>query len=206
MKFIIRNWTLFCSLVISLSIGFIAPISPSFSEPFSPQIEELIASARAQIGKTLLYDPDYVRIDYPMGDVPILRGVCTDVVIRAFRGVGVDLQEAVHKDMKEHFSQYPQLWGLRKPDPNIDHRRVPNLETYFRRSGKSLKITQDPKNFHAGDIVSWILDNGRPHIGIVSDRYIPDGSRPLIIHNIGWGTREDDILLEYKIAGHFRYF
>jgi uncharacterized protein YijF (DUF1287 family) len=164
----------------------------------------LVAAARAQVGVTLIYDPSYQQIAYPMGDVPIARGVCSDVVIRAFRALGVDLQQELHRDMKRHFAAYPKHWGLAKPDRNIDHRRVPNLTTWFKRQGYALPVSQDAATYMPGDIVTWILGGGQPHIGIVSDRRSEDGARPLVIHNIGWGAREEDALFEYRITGHFR--
>jgi uncharacterized protein YijF (DUF1287 family) len=164
----------------------------------------LVAAARAQVGVTLIYDPSYQQIAYPMGDVPIARGVCSDVVIRAFRALGVDLQQELHRDMKRHFAAYPKHWGLAKPDRNIDHRRVPNLATWFKRQGYALPVSQDAATYMPGDIVTWILGGGQPHIGIVSDRRSEDGARPLVIHNIGWGAREEDALFEYRITGHFR--
>lgn len=167
------------------------------TEPEGPS-PQIVQSARNQIGKTLRYDPAYTKLTYPMGDVPIEKGVCTDVVIRALREQNIDLQELVHQDMSRNFSVYPKRWGLKQPDTNIDHRRVPNLMTYFTRQGWAVQDT----NYQAGDIVTWELKGNRPHIGIVSDRKI--GDRPLIIHNIGSGTREDDALYRYTITGHFR--
>jgi uncharacterized protein len=167
---------------------------------------DLITAARAQVGVTLIYDPSYQRIAYPMGDVPLVRGVCSDVVIRAFRGIGVDLQQEVHRDMARHFGAYPKAWGLTKPDANIDHRRVSNLATWFERQGYALKVSEDPAEYRPGDIVAWVLGGGQPHIGIVSDRRSADAARPLVIHNIGWGAREEDVLFEYRITGHFRAF
>ena len=166
----------------------------------------MLAAAHAQIGVTVRYAPAYVRLDYPGGDVALDRGVCSDVLIRAMRAVGIDLQVDVHRDMRAHFSDYPRHWGLTGPDANIDHRRVPNLERYFERSGKSLPLSRDPTDFEAGDFVSWRLDGGQPHIGIVSDQRSSDGLRPLIIHNIGAGTQLEDVLFEWKMSGHFRYF
>ncbi len=163
----------------------------------------LVEAARAQIGITLGYDGSYRRLDYPGGDVPIETGVCTDVVVRALQALGFDLQVAVHEDMRAHFARYPQNWGLRRPDRNIDHRRVPNLETWLRRQGAALGASDDPADYQPGDIVSWRLPGGLPHIGIVSDRRV-DG-RPLILHNIGAGTREEDILFAYPIEGRFRW-
>jgi uncharacterized protein YijF (DUF1287 family) len=163
---------------------------------------ELVLAARAQVGRTLTYDPRYEKLAYPMGDVPIARGVCTDVVIRAFRGLDIDLQALVHEDMQGNFKAYPQAWGLARPDANIDHRRVPNLATYFKRRGMRLA----PGNYRAGDIVTWMLPGNLPHIGIVSDRTDPESGHPLIIHNIGAGAAEEDMLLAYPITGHFRWF
>ena len=170
------------------------------------QALDLVAAARAQVGVTLIYDPSYQQIAYPMGDVPMERGVCSDVVIRAFRTVGIDLQQELHRDMQRHFAAYPKNWRLAKPDRNIDHRRVPNLATWFKRQGFALPVSQDAATCQPGDIVAWILEGGQPHIGIVSDRRSEDGARPLVIHNIGWGAREEDALFEYRVTGHFRAF
>ena len=175
-----------------------------FAYAGDPKTADFVTAARAQVGVTLLYDPSYQQIAYPMGDVSMERGVCSDVVIRAFRAVGIDLQEELHRDMTRHFAAYPKSWGLTAPDANIDHRRVPNLATWFARRGHALAVTLDAAAYQPGDIVTWILDSGRPHIGIVSDRRSDDGARPLVIHNIGWGAREDDALFEYRITGHLR--
>jgi uncharacterized protein YijF (DUF1287 family) len=169
-------------------------------------VERVVAAGHAQVGVTVLYDPGYERLAYPGGDVPVERGVCSDVVISALRSVGVDLQADVHRDMRVNFAAYPAHWGLKRPDSSIDHRRVPNLETYFRRRGMSLVVTSDASAFLPGDIVSWRLDSGQPHIGIVSNRRSADRRRPLIIHNIGAGTQVEDALFEWKPVGHFRYF
>lgn len=163
----------------------------------------LVLDARKQVGVTLFYDPRYQRLDYPGGDVPQITGVCTDVIIRALRAQGLDLQEAVHRDMRANFARYPQNWGLRGPDRNIDHRRVPNLMTWFTRQGWSRRFSNDPGSYLAGDIVTWDLGGGTLHIGIVSDRVSAQGV-PLILHNIGFGAREDDLLLRYRIIGHYR--
>ena len=165
--------------------------------------ESIVAAARSQIGVTTSYDPAYRKIDYPNGDVPKETGVCSDVVVRALRIQGVDLQKNVHEDMATNFDAYPKNWGLKKPDKNIDHRRVPNLKTYFRRQGLSQPITEKPSDFSAGDIVAWDLGKGVTHIGIVSENKSATGT-PLIIHNIGRGAKEDDILFGYKIIGHYR--
>jgi uncharacterized protein YijF (DUF1287 family) len=167
---------------------------------FSPQ--RLVSDARAQVGKTLYYDAAYARLGYPMGDIPIDKGVCTDVVIRALRHQGVDLQQRVHEDMRKNFSRYPNQsrWKLTKPDANIDHRRVPNLQRYFERRGYAL----DGGDFLPGDIVTWELRPGVGHIGIVSDKKAPSGKQPLIIHNIGRGAQEEDMLYQFIITGHYR--
>lgn len=167
---------------------------------------DIAIAAREQIGQTLVYDSGYEQIAYPMGDVPMLRGVCTDVVIRALRAVGADLQQLVHEDMKAGFANYPRNWGLTKPDANIDHRRVPNLMAYFERQGKKLRVSGDAKDYAPGDFVTWRLESGRPHIGVVSDRTDALSGNPRIIHNIGWGAREEDVLFDNRITGHYRWF
>lgn len=151
------------------------------------------------------YDPAYFVITYPNGDVPSNKGVCTDVIIRAYRKVGIDLQKEVHEDMTENFNLYPKKWGLKKTDKNIDHRRVPNLMTYFERHGISLKTSKDPIGYEPGDIVTWDLGSGIGHIGIVIDKKSNDNSRNLIVHNIGNGQEVSDCLFSYKITGHYRY-
>ncbi len=171
-----------------------------------PQIQLLIQGATEQIGKTLFYDSSYRRLDYPGGDIPIERGVCTDVVIRAFRHVDLDLQVRVHQDMRKAFSKYPRRWGLKTTDRNIDHRRVPNLQTFFKRQGKALPITQNSADYRAGDVVTWNVSNGLAHIGMVSNYKSSDGQRLLIVHNIGAGAQMEDVLFEFEITGHYRYF
>jgi len=167
------------------------------------QVQRLVQDARSQVGVTLGYDPTYRRLSYPLGDVPLNTGVCTDVVIRALRQQGLDLQQAVHEDMRANFSAYPKNWGLKRPDRNIDHRRVPNLMTWFKRQGWSQRLSQDASSYRAGDIVTWDLGGGLTHIGIVSDRQASSGA-PLVLHNIGRGTQEEDILFAFKITGHYR--
>ncbi len=167
------------------------------------EADRLVLDARQQVGVTLSYDPAYRRLSYPGGDVPVATGVCTDVVIRALRQQGLDLQEAVHRDMRGNFSVYPKNWGLSRPDSNIDHRRVPNLMTWFKRQGWALAVKQDASAYRAGDIVTWDLGRGLTHIGIVSDRQAATGT-PLVLHNIGRGTQEEDILFAYRITGHYR--
>jgi hypothetical protein len=151
------------------------------------------------------YDPTYRRIGYPGGDVPAHFGVCTDVVIRAYRALGVDLQQLVHEDMQAHFDSYPTRWGLSAPDANIDHRRVPNLEVFFARHGEKLAVTDDPEDYLPGDLVTWDVA-GRPHIGIMVDRRSADSGRHLVVHNIGAGPRLEDMLFDWPITGHYRYY
>lgn len=164
----------------------------------------MMQSLRLQTTITKGYDQSYRQIDYPMGDVPMKTGVCTDVVIRAFRAAGVDLQELVHIDMKGNIAAYPRKWGSRAPDTNIDHRRVPNLETFFKRSHRSLPNSMKVKEFLPGDIVSWQLGS-LTHIGIVTEMKSSSGT-PLIAHNIGSGTKIEDFLFSWKQRGHFRWF
>lgn len=165
---------------------------------FSPA--KLVDSARQQIGVTQYYDAAYSKIAYPMGDVPMIKGVCTDVVVRALREQKIDLQQLIHEDMQKNFGLYPKKWGLKRTDRNIDHRRVPNIATYLKRQGFAIK----DGDYLAGDIVTWDLGKGLTHIGIVSDKKAADNT-PLIIHNIGRGTQEENVLHQYKITGHFRY-
>ncbi len=172
----------------------------------NPLLQKMIIGAKEQVGVTLRYDPAYSTMAFPMGDVPLSRGVCTDVVIRAFRKAGVDLQVLVHEDMKRNFAKYPKIWGLNTTDRNIDHRRVPNLMTFLKRMGKSQPISHDPQAYLSGDVVAWLLPNGLHHIGLVSDQKSSDGIRPLVVHNIGAGAQQEDILFAYKIIGHYRYF
>lgn len=153
----------------------------------------------------VIYDPSYFRISYPAGDVPADRGVCTDVVIRAYRKLNIDLQKEVHEDMKANFRNYPANWGLSRPDPNIDHRRVPNLMVFFSRKGIELDISRSETDYQPGDIVTWDLGRGQSHIGIVINRKSPEGNRFLIVHNIGNGQEICDCLFKYRITGHYRY-
>ena len=162
-------------------------------------------SAIALTHQNVVYDPGYYSIDYPNGDVPADRGVCTDVIIRAYRMLGIDLQVEVHEDMRDFFGEYPKIWGLSQPDKNIDHRRVPNLMVFFKRHGKVKPESQDPADYTTGDIVCWDLGGGITHIGIVVDLKSTDGKRNLIVHNIGAGQVVEDILFSYKIIGHYQY-
>lgn len=151
------------------------------------------------------YDPSYFVIAYPNGDIPADKGVCTDVIIRAYRRMGVDLQKSVHEDMAQNFGVYPKNWGLKKPDKNIDHRRVPNLRTFFARHGTSLTPTSKSDDYKPGDIVTWDLGKGITHIGIVVKNRSDDNKRHLIVHNIGNGQELSDCLFLFPITGHYRY-
>jgi uncharacterized protein len=179
-------------------LGFAALVA---AEP--PGINErVLTAARAQIGVTLSYDGSYQRLEYPNGDVPISTGVCTDVVIRALRGVEIDLQRAVHVDRLRHPERYPKRWRERRADRNIDHRRVPNLQAWFAHNAEVIALSTNAEDFEPGDIVSWKLPGNLDHIGIVSDRYV--NGRPQIIHNIGRGAMEEDVLFAWTITGHYR--
>jgi len=191
-----------CWLILILSLATVC--HAQHMEPKS--VSRMLASAHKQTAVTRYYDPAYVSLSYPSGDVPQDRGVCTDVVIRSLRATGKDLQKLVHDDMSGAFSAYPQKWGLRRPDTNIDHRRVPNLQTYFKRHDKLLPVSRNAADYLPGDIVSWQLPNGRDHIGVVSDTLVAGAKRHAVIHNIGQGAREEDVLFAWKITGHYRYF
>ena len=181
--------------------------TPQVYEINSPEIKTLLASAIEQTKVTRDYTQQYYVIPYPNGDVPIKTGACTDVIIRAFRKVGIDLQKEVHEDMTANFALYPKKWALQKTDPNIDHRRVLNLQTFFTRRGKSLPISEKGEDYQPGDIVAWDLDGkGMTHIGIVSNLWNAETGRYSIIHNIGGGANREDRLFEWKILGHYRYF
>ncbi len=175
------------------------------SGPIDAKALALIAAARGQIGVTQTYDPGYSRIAYPGGDVPRERGVCTDVVIRAYRDAfGIDLQRAVHEDMVAHFAAYPRHWGLKRPDRNIDHRRVPNLERFWQRAGADLPLPGIPADWRPGDLFSSLVGGCLPHTGIVSDKVSPRGV-PLVIHNIGRGTQEEEISAVGRMIGRYRW-
>ncbi len=165
-----------------------------------------LSNAAVELTKIrVVYDPKYYSLDYPNGDLPPNRGVCTDVIVRAYRAMGIDLQKEVNEDMSQNFHLYPNNWGLSKPDRNIDHRRVPNLMVYFERYGEELTITNNPDNYLPGDIVAWDLGGGLTHIGIVINNRSVDNKRNLIVHNIGSGQEISDCLFSYRIIGHYRY-
>jgi len=169
--------------------------------------EKLSNAAISIIDKSVVYTPDYVKLKYPNGDVPAKTGVCTDVIIRAYRKLSIDLQKEVHEDMVANFTKYPNLekWGLKTTDKNIDHRRVPNLEVFFGRKGKTLPISQNANDYKTGEIVTWMINDKLPHIGIVTHLKSDDGKRNLIVHNVGGGQVLEDCLFSYTIVGHFSY-
>lgn len=169
--------------------------------------EKLSNAALSIIDSKVVYTSNYVGITYPNGDVPPKTGVCTDVVIRAYRKLNIDLQKEVHEDMLSNFSLYPNLkkWGLKTTDTNIDHRRVPNLEVFFERKGKKLPVSQNSDDYETGDIVTWMINDKLPHIGIITHLKSEDGKRPMIAHNVGGGQVLEDCLFDYKIVGHFTY-
>lgn len=171
-------------------------------------LQRLVAAAVERTHHVVRYEPAYVRIPYPDGDVPADTGVCTDEIIRSYRSVGVDLQKEVHEDMTRSFDAYPQKsrWHLSHPDTNIDHRRVPNLMVFFARNGQSLPLSSRAEDYAPGDLVTWDLGGGVPHIGVVVDQKSSQGGRYMVVHNIGQGPRMEDVLFRWKITGHYRYF
>lgn len=189
---------------LSLAGCFASPWAVAVAENFA---EQLVGAAIERTAAKVRYDDSYFYIPYPNGDVPDNLGVCTDVVIRTYRALGVDLQQLVHEDMADNFELYPsrRIWSLTEPDTNIDHRRVPNLQIFFSRYGKALPISDNPDDYAAGDIVTWRMRGNRPHIGIITDLYAPSDGTPLIVHNIGRGPVLDNILFRYPISGHYQY-
>jgi uncharacterized protein YijF (DUF1287 family) len=187
-------------------IVFLILLFPSmvFCENFTG---DLVLAAIERTKQNVTYDGSYFSIPYPNGDVPSNIGVCTDVIIRSYRVMNVDLQKLVHEDMRGNFNEYPskRIWGLSRTDRNIDHRRVPNLKVFFKRNGKSLPITQSGEDYKAGDIVTWSLPGNLPHIGIVSSRKSTKNGNPLIVHNIGSGPEIEDMLFSYRITGHYSF-
>lgn len=186
------------TILLFISVITISAIQTSFYDKLSDAAMELTK-------QKVQYDPSYFVIKYPNGDVPSDKGVCTDVVIRAYRKLGIDLQKEVHEDMNANFDKYPRKWGLKHTDKNIDHRRVLNLMTFFTRHGTALKISAEPAIYSPGDIVCWNLGGTVTHIGIVVSKKSSDGKRCLMVHNIGGGQVMEDCLFSYKIIGHFRY-
>lgn len=190
---------------ISLTILFTFIISVGISAQETDFYKRLSNAAIELTKDKVVYDPRYYTIPYPNGDVPADKGVCTDVIIRAYRKLGIDLQKKIHEDMKANFSKYPKKWGMKSTDKNIDHRRVPNQATFFSRFGSVKKISDKAEDYVVGDIVTWDLGGGITHIGIVTDRMSADKKRPLIVHNIGQGQVLQDCLFSYKVTGHYTY-
>ncbi|WNO09417.1 DUF1287 domain-containing protein [Teredinibacter sp. KSP-S5-2] len=193
----------FLTAVTALPILF----SSYFVQASNQHITELVNAAKSRTLVQITYDGSYRRISYPMGDVPAHIGVCTDVIIRSYRQLGIDLQQQVHEDISAHFDSYPsnRIWGMKKPDSNIDHRRVPNLQTFFTRHGEQQAISNQPEDYLPGDIVTWMLPGNLPHIGIVVDIKDPETQTPLVVHNIGQGPEMDNSLFRFPITGHYRY-
>jgi uncharacterized protein YijF (DUF1287 family) len=193
------------AVLILLAAGSLGAQETASQKDF---LQRLVAAAIERTSHHVRYDSSYVRIPYPDGDVPADTGVCTDEIIRSYRAVGVDLQKEVHEDIEHNWSAYPHdsQWRQAHPDSNIDHRRVPNLSVFFSRKGESLPITYGADDYFPGDLVTWDLGGGVPHIGIVVDRKSPQGERYLVVHNIGEGPRMEDVLFRWKITGHYRYF
>jgi len=190
-----------CALATTLLSQW--PLPPPASAPVDDFTTRLVAAANERPKHTVRYDGAYVRLKYPGGDVPANIGVCTDEIVRIYRAVGIDLQKEVHEDMSRNFARYPRSFGLARPDPNIDHRRVPNLRVFFARQGESLAVTQNAADYLPGDIVTWDLGRGLTHIGIVVDQTF--GERYGIVHNIGAGPQLEDVLFAWSITGHYRY-
>ena len=198
--YISRRFEITLSLVLGIAV--VASLGAQTQSEAPDRMQRFVDAAILQTRQRVVYDGSYRRIPYPNGDVPADRGVCTDVLIRAYRSVGVDLQQRVHEDMRSVFGAYPKHWGLSQPDPNIDHRRVPNLQTFFRRKGAQLPISAEGRFYRTGDVVTWMLPGNLPHIGIITHQHTADGARPLIIHNIGRGPEVEDMLFRYPITGH----
>jgi uncharacterized protein YijF (DUF1287 family) len=193
--------------LIVLALLIIPILASAYRQGEPPYFsKKLVKAAIERTNHIVRYDGAYRKIRYPNGDVPDDIGVCTDVVIRSYRKLGIDLQKDLHEDMKQNFYLYPRLWRLTKPDTSIDHRRVPNLQTFFDRKGVVLPVTQNPDDYVAGDIVTWMLPGNLAHIGIVVDLRSEDGNKPLIVHNIGSGPVIGDMLFDYQITGHYRYY
>ena len=189
------------NLIVSISLLMVMATSSFALETEFIEVAINLEDSRVR------YDSSYRKIDYPLGDVPADVGVCSDVIVRAYRGIDIDLQQLVHEDMKNNFSVYPKIWGLSRTDRNIDHRRVLNLRAFFKRHGKSLSISDNPNDYKPGNLVTWNLkSNGSlPHIGIVTNMYSNNKKRPIIMHNMGRGQVLEDMLFDYEITGHYRY-
>ncbi len=193
-----------CKKVENLSFNENKNSDIFIENPISFQ-EKLSNAALSIIDNEVVYTPSYVSIKYPNGDVPLKTGVCTDVIIRSYRKLNIDLQKEVHQDMKANFKLYPKIWGLKKPDTNIDHRRVPNLEVFFTRKGKKLAVSENANDYKTGEIVTWMIGKKLPHVGIVTNKKSLDGKRLMLVHNVGEGQVLEDCLFSYTIVGHYKY-
>lgn len=191
--------------VFCLSIFFSIPVSADNQNTSVTFSKRLVIAALERTQHAVNYDGRYLKLNYPNGDVPDNIGVCTDVIIRAYRNLNIDLQKDVHEDMQANFKSYPKLWGLKNTDKNIDHRRVPNLQALFKRKGVVLPVSTDGSKYKAGELVTWMLPGNLPHIGIVTDKKSSDGKRPLIVHNIGAGPKLEDMLFKYPVTGRYLY-
>jgi uncharacterized protein YijF (DUF1287 family) len=197
------------SAILALtSAGPMAQLRPTEDAGRAEFLKKVARAAAERARQVVRYDPAYVRIPYPGGDVPAGTGVCTDEVIRSYRAVGIDLQKEVHEDMEQNFPAYPRRWRWLSAhtDTNIDHRRVPNLMVFFGRKGEALVVGQRSEDYLPGELVTWDLGGGVPHIGIVVDQKSAAGDRYMILHNIGQGPKIEDVLFKWKITGHYRYF
>jgi len=190
--------------IVTICLILLGPLQADSTSVDS--IRKIIENAIWQTSVTTIYDPAYIRINYPDGDLPIERGVCCDVIVRAFRSVGIDLQKEIHEDMESVFNLYPKIWGLNKTDTNIDHRRVPNIVTFLQRQKKSLPVSQQEKDYKPGDIVTWKIPGNLDHIGIITNVRVENSDRFKVVHNIGAGAKLEDVLFEFEITGHYRYF
>lgn len=201
-------FTALATVLTAFASSSLAQTQPTNATARERFLKKLVAAAEERTHHIVRYDPAYVRIPYPGGDVPENTGVCTDEVIRSYRAVGIDLQKEVHEDMEKNFTAYPhqRRWFEAHPDTNIDHRRVPNLMVFFSRKGEPLAVTENPSDYLPGDIVTWDLGGNVPHIGIVVEEKSAEGGRHLIVHNIGQGPRREDVLFAWKITGHYRYY
>lgn len=203
----LNRWPVVAGVLSAVAAGLLVMLllpGSSWADTFE---QRLVAAALERTTQDVTYDGSYFSIAYPGGDVPADRGVCTDVVIRSYRSLGVDLQQLVHEDIAEHFALYPsrRLWGLKQPDSNIDHRRVPNLQAFLTRNGSALAVTQRASDYLPGDLVTWTVAGNLPHIGIVTDHISRYSGNPMIVHNIGAGPQLEDMLFSYPITGHYRY-
>jgi uncharacterized protein YijF (DUF1287 family) len=199
----IHRWLVLWGLILVPACAGQSP--PAEHSEIDAFMRALVNAAIERTEHRVTYDGSYRSLSYPGGDVPDSIGVCTDLIVRAYRGVGVDLQKEVHEDMMIAFDSYPSNWGLTEPDSNIDHRRVPNLQAFFRRRGVELPVTEDPADYRPGELVTWMLPGNLPHIGLIINERSGDGERPMIVHNIGSGPKIEDMLFRFEITGHYSY-